>query len=245
MNSTLLRGCKRQVEKLFGCHIYRGKIPHGAEIFVDIDRAVGVKNIRTVFDIGANVGQTALHYAIRFPKADIYSFEPVRGTFEELTRTVRDQPRIHPYPYGIGRDRGEAVIHVSPINTNSSIVHGRPEDRNETIQIDSISRFCEEHKIETIDFAKIDAEGYELEVLAGAAPMLKSQRISFVYLECELLARTDYHVPFPRIAEFLVPLGYEPFGIYDQSLYWDGRKSLHFVNVVFICQRLIGSPRTA
>ncbi len=241
MKSSILRAFKGQIEKLLGCHIYRGQAPHGSKYFVDIDRAVGIESIGTIFDVGANVGQSALNYEFRFPKAKIYAFEPVRGTFEKLEQAVRGHPRIHPYQCGMGKDRGETIIHVSPINTNSSIVHGRPEDHGETIQLDSISRFCEEHKIETIDFLKIDAEGYEIEVLTGAAPMLKSQRISFILLECELLPRSGYYVPFQSIAEFLTPLGYEPFGMYEQSLYWDGRKSLHFFNVLFICQRLIGS----
>src|SRR5262245_5023655 len=40
--------------------------------------------VNTIFDIGANIGQTTAVYSRLFPKATIYSFEPFPMAFEEL-----------------------------------------------------------------------------------------------------------------------------------------------------------------
>ena len=43
---------KASIESAFRCRIYRGSIPHGADLFVDLDQSFGIGNFRTVFDIG-------------------------------------------------------------------------------------------------------------------------------------------------------------------------------------------------
>lgn len=238
MKSKFLKKIKGSVESLLNIHIYRGQSPIGAELFADIDRVAGLKNIRTVFDVGANVGQTAQHYHYRFPDAEIYAFEPVENTFRELQRSAAGHPRIHPEQCGMGAEPGEAVINVGSQNTNSSILHAQPDGKPETIRIDSITHFAGERNIASIDFLKLDTEGYELHVLEGARPMLQQGRISFIYVECEPFASNRNFVTLSSIGDFLVPLGYALFGIYDQTHFWEGKRSIHYFNAVFICERL-------
>ncbi len=229
---------KTAVERLTGCRIYRNTLPHGIECFVDIDRHYALDGMRTVFDVGANVGQSAIEYLRQFAVADIYSFEPVAETYRELVEAARHNSRIHAYNVGMGSEPAEAIIHANPESTLSSIKDSRPEDRAETIQIETLSRFVEKHGLETIDFLKIDTEGYDLEVLAGAAPLLRDQRIHFILAECEPVSTCKRFVSFSALTDFLTPFGYRVFGIYDQRIVPAAGNAVCFWNVLFICAKL-------
>ncbi len=47
-------------------------------------------------------------------------------------------------------------------------------------------RFCTKHSIEHIGFLKIDAEGYDLDVLTGFARMLSEGRIDLAEAEVSM-----------------------------------------------------------
>jgi FkbM family methyltransferase len=173
----LLKSLKEKIERISGCRIYRHTLPHGVDCYRDIEKWFGRDAIKVVFDVGANVGQSALNYLSQFPQAEIYSFEPVPATFEKLVAATRPFGRVHPYKFGMGREPGQTTIHVNPLNTISSIKLSRPEDHPETIELETIARVAERHGLDTIDFLKVDTEGYDLEVLAGAAPLLQQQKI--------------------------------------------------------------------
>jgi hypothetical protein len=52
------------------------KPPRGTDLFRDLRRYSGI-DFRTVFDVGAHKGESALSYLRNMPNARIYSFEPV------------------------------------------------------------------------------------------------------------------------------------------------------------------------
>jgi FkbM family methyltransferase len=58
-----------------------------AELFADA---------RVIFDLGANVGQTAKQYRSHFPRAHIYSFEPFHDSFAALQQALWGDPNFHP-----------------------------------------------------------------------------------------------------------------------------------------------------
>ena len=139
----------------------------------------------------------------------------------------------------MGREAGEALINVNPSSCASSIKRSRPEDHPETITLETIAGFTEKHRLETIDFLKIDTEGFDLEVLAGAAPLLQQQRVHFVLSECEPVVRTKEFVSFPAVADFLAGFSYRLLGVYEQQPEWDGRNMLLYWNALFVCEKLV------
>ncbi len=230
---------KSAVERLTGCRIYRNTLPHGVDCFADIDRRFALETMKVVFDVGANVGQSAVEYLDRFPAAEVYSFEPVAETFQQLVTETDHSNRIHPYNLGMGSKPSQAIIHVNPESTLSSIKDSRPGDRDEVIQIETLASFAERNDLETIDFLKIDTEGFDLEVLAGAVPLLQEERIHFILAECEPVSTCKRFVSFSALADFLTPFGYRVFGIYDQRLVPAAGNAVCFWNVLFICLALV------
>src|SRR4051794_8264094 len=97
-------------------------IPRGTDLYADLHGVLPAGEIKTVFDIGANVGQSALEYADRFPKAAIYSFEPVTSTYERLLSSTSHIERIKCFCLAMGDQVGEGVINVHPDTLGSSLV---------------------------------------------------------------------------------------------------------------------------
>src|SRR5688572_12427974 len=77
------------IEKVQGFPPYRflRRIPLGHDPLADAIR-IHPGTIRTVFDVGAHVGQSAALFADTFAGARIHSFEPDPNSFRELQRAA-------------------------------------------------------------------------------------------------------------------------------------------------------------
>lgn len=232
---------KSQVESLFDCRIYRNSLPHGTDLFYDLKRSFGMNMFRTVFDVGANVGQSALQYCEVFLNANIYSFEPVKDTYTQLVSNTKHNARIHPFKIGMGKDKGIQKINTNSNSTINSLLRPSESNSTEEITIDSVTEFCESQTIRSVDFMKIDTEGYDLYVLEGCKPMLEKQQIKIIMVECEPISTDNYFVSISDFGSFFLPFGYKLFGIYEQQMDWDGKKHILFLNAVFVSPDLVHS----
>lgn len=137
------------------------------------------ENLRVFVDCGAFTGDTYLQY--RQNAGDVYEhyygFEPDPPTFAVLQRNVSDDPRASVYNQGLGKTSG-TVAFYSLSNGVSKIGDGGTA----RIQIDSLDNVLGSNPVTMI---KMDIEGYELEALAGAEKIIRSQR--------PLLAISCYH----------------------------------------------------
>jgi FkbM family methyltransferase len=238
----ILEFFKEAVERIGGCRIYRNSLPHGVDCFFDIDRRFGRAAIEVVFDVGANIGQSALTYSREFPKAEIYSFEPVSATYSILAAQTKSLPRVHCFHLGMGPEAGQSVIHVASDSRKSSMLLERPEDHSETVAVETIAGFARKQGLKRIDFLKVDTEGFDLKVLEGAAPLLRRRQVGFIQIECQPMHRpADEHsfVDFHSLVEFLGGFGYQLFGVYEQQPEWDGRNRIMFWNAIFIGEQLV------
>jgi hypothetical protein len=114
----------------------------------------------------------------------------------------------------------------------------------ESIPATTIDAFCAEHRIERIDYLKIDTEGHDLEVLKGSHEMLSSDRISIVEVECGMNPGNTYHVPFETMKPRLEGYGYRLFRLYDQVCEWPTREPhLRRANAVYLSPRTISENR--
>jgi FkbM family methyltransferase len=77
----------------------------------------------------------------------------------------------------MGHEAGELLIHVGSDSKLSSIKLTRPGDHEETVAVETIAGFAAKWGLERIDFLKVDTEGFDLEVLKGAGPVLRQQRV--------------------------------------------------------------------
>jgi len=133
-----------------------------------------------VFDIGANIGLTSIFFAERCSK--VYSFEPVKPTFEFLKQNISmyKLANVQFENLGFGRKKKLSII-AMPKNDSASgfiseAIVPHSEYLSEKVELSTLDSFTSLQKIEKVDFLKLDVEGYELEILLGGKKLLKRQR---------------------------------------------------------------------
>ncbi len=147
-----------------------------------------IKSSTIIFDIGGNIGSSALFYSKIAPFSRIYSFEPHPDTYncalENLS--LNESNNIHLINLGIGNKKENLKMYeVNQHNPGMNrILEG---DRNfpyKLIKLDTMANICNELNIEKIDFIKIDVEGFEYAVISSGEYIIrKSKPVILVELD--------------------------------------------------------------
>jgi FkbM family methyltransferase len=198
----------------------------------DDDQLRLIPDAKSIFDVGANVGQTAKTYRRLFPSAQIWSFEPFPETYDALCRSSRDR-LFHPIPMALSDQVGSATLNVGGADITNSLLH-RETETGKTIQIqtDTIDHFCSEHGVSTIDILKVDVEGAEDRVFKGAQGMFARGAIRSVFVEVYF---DPVYEGMPLMWDLHGQLGEAGFGLCGlYSLLRGGNGLLSFGNALYM-----------
>lgn len=145
-----------------------------------------LRTARVVFDVGANIGSTALYFARQNPSARIFSFEPHPDTFQKTQTNVRLNAfeNITLFNLGLGAaNEKQKLYRVVDNNPGMNrIMPGENPYPFVWIELVTLDGFCREQGIGHIDFLKIDVEGFEYFVLTGGRQII-SKTHPVIYLE--------------------------------------------------------------
>ncbi|MCH8328511.1 MAG: FkbM family methyltransferase [Candidatus Marinimicrobia bacterium] len=143
-----------------------------------------------IFDVGANIGQSIDIFREAHGGAIIHSFEPSPSSFQKLQQEYGSSPRITLNNLALGDSEGQAVLYQQPFSKLDSLLRidyeiwqklsirqSQPLDedafnREVPIQLTTVDRYCDTNTIDHVDLLKMDVQGTEDRVLAGAAKML-------------------------------------------------------------------------
>jgi FkbM family methyltransferase len=141
----------------------------------------------TVIDVGANVGYyTALAASEVGMGGRIFAIEPDQTAFAQLEALIdMNHLPARAFNIGLGEQNGEEHLYQSPKsrnNTPTMIAHdGHPPMRRVTIR--TLDDCLDEWRVPHVDLLKVDVEGWEPQILAGAACALASGRIDAILCE--------------------------------------------------------------
>ena len=142
-------------------------------------------NVKTIIDLGANIGAASICFALWYPNAKVYSFEPVSETYELLQINTKEFPNIKTFNRAASDNDASLKIYTNPNKPGiSSLIknHMNFEFTDfEFIQAVNFKKFLEEKNINHIGILKIDTEGSELNILNNISSILK--QISLIYIE--------------------------------------------------------------
>lgn len=149
-----------------------------------------------VLDIGASLGfyTVPLALAARRVGARVLAFEPVGGNCVVLRRNLElngADDLVSVLPVALGLREGEVVLHVETGGTgNATIISGLPPTevaRHDKAGCTGAEEIAEVSRLDELDLpsqdrnrrcslVKIDVEGFEMDVLAGASSFLAANR---------------------------------------------------------------------
>jgi FkbM family methyltransferase len=190
-SDLIFRACRRYVNQYNGEN--NGDMQSNGE--VQLLRRV-LPGAKVIFDVGANVGEW-IHAALKVePSAEYHCFEPSIVTFNALAASGLPQS-TYLNNCALAAANGLLPLYTfgSMAGTNSLFVRTGLANQQigfEEVTAITLDGYCEERGVDTIDFLKIDVEGYELEVLRGARRMLSEGRVKIIQFEyggCNLDAR--------------------------------------------------------
>jgi FkbM family methyltransferase len=194
-----------------------------------------------IFDVGANVGQSAKAYARRFPNARVHSFEPSPQTRELLVENVRAFPNVTVHGLALGKEAATLGLTQGKQSAMNRLLPARKPlpDGAVMVEVQSGAMVMRDLSIDNIDYLKIDTEGHDLAVLHGFLPRL--DRVDFVEVEAGMNPYNRTHVPFARLARLLGGAGFHLAHIFEQKLEWKrgGKPVLRRCNPLFINGRLV------
>jgi FkbM family methyltransferase len=181
-------------------------------------RLLAHHGIETVLDVGANNGGFGSSLREGGFAGDILSFEPLAEAHRELTARTAGDTRWHVAPrMALGADDGDIEINVAGNSTSSSILPMRelhaqaaPASRYTGVErvplrrVDGLS-----HPVlarNSVMLLKIDAQGYEMPVLQGAASLLP--RIHGIQLELSLAPLYESQTLYMEMMHWLTAHGF-------------------------------------
>lgn len=172
----------------------------------------------TVFDIGANIGfYTAVAATSVGPAGRVYAFEPDPRNVEVLRRNsaqARGAP-ITVVAGAVGRSEGTSSLYVNPVDSsinslacaNANVLGPQDGARALTVSSLTLDTFVRKEGAIQPDVIKIDVQGAEMLVLAGAHEVL-SHRPLKIFFEFWPFGLQHLGTQPIELLEFLIAKGF-------------------------------------
>jgi FkbM family methyltransferase len=246
-----LKSAVKKLGRHLGVEIsrYRPPVPKSTGLCTDlfphwVEKLKCGGPLTTIFDVGANRGQTVCSFRQLLPESTIYAFEPGAEAFSKLLAQSAGDLGIKPFRMAFGDVDGKATLHENAANVTNSLLPN--SDRiteyapaaaclpvgTSVVEIARIDSFCAAHAIPCIDLLKIDTQGYERLVLAGAGDLLAPRTIRGIFLEMLFADYYENQTWAGEIMETLRFRGYRFFGFAEVA--FDKRNGWTAADAMFI-----------
>lgn len=172
-----------------------------------------------MFDLGANVGDWTAALLKVEPTATVVAVEPGDDPRAQLAARFAGDPRVTVDNRAVSDSVGEAVFHVTSHSHNASLRtpkagmdelygHGWAVEGVTSVPTTTIDELAQGR---TVALLKIDVQGAEREVLAGAEQTLASA--SAILLEVTFVSHYTDDATFPWLHDYMRGINFELAGL--------------------------------
>lgn len=175
--------------------------------------------IKTVVDIGANIGMFSKEMRERFPDAHIYAFEPLADCYQSLMSTMGSDNRFRAWNTALGDINGQTEIQRSSFHPSSSLLrmtalHKKLYPRSKDLKAESIAtkRLDDigDLILEKNILIKMDVQGFEDKVIVGGEKTIGKAAV--VIIETSFVTLYENQPLFGDIHKMLGELGFSYYG---------------------------------
>jgi FkbM family methyltransferase len=190
----------------------------GRDIYQDIRQIIGNENL-TLFDVGANVGQTIQAFQEKFNTSEIHAFEPGSLAFSQLSSKFSSVENVTVNMLALGSTTEKKTFHENTYTEMSSFLQlgdigwGRIQSLTE-VPVMRGDEYCMSKSITKIDLLKIDTQGFDFEVIKGFSAMLEVGAVHIVYFEVTFMELYDNLPNFGEIYQYLTSFGFHLVSFY-------------------------------
>jgi len=181
-------------------------------------RILEENRISLALDVGAHFGEFGLGLRTSGYRGRLVSFEPIAESFLKLRENAASDDKWDCYQVALGEADGSAEMHVAGISQSSSIlpmldrhVIAAPESayvRSELITVTSLDHLRPELTgCDDEIYLKMDVQGYEMQVLRGAANTMSQVRV--VETEMSLVPLYGGQVLIREMIDYLTSAGFD------------------------------------
>jgi FkbM family methyltransferase len=169
-----------------------------------IERFFKIEKGDVALDVGACIGDTTVPMAIKVgAEGKVIAVEPDPVNIEYLKANLSQFTNAEIIEKGIWSEKGTVEFHLHNTPTGHSIIPDKARKGLMHIEVDTLDNLFGDRKI---DFAKIDVQYAEAQVLQGGDKFLRNAR----KLVVETHARYDEQKrTFPRVLEILERYDYQ------------------------------------
>jgi len=175
-----------------------------------------IKKGDTVVDIGANIGLFTLFFSkLVGTTGRVIAFEPDPENFDVLKKNIElnEITNVTLVQKGVSNKNESVKLYKSNVSGGHSLIKNEWAKEYTNIQTVTLDGYF---RGEEIDMIKIDAEGFELEVIEGGKKLLENNKNMKIISEFGgyYYKRSKPKVLYPKI---LHEMGFNLFGVIDKS----------------------------
>jgi len=136
-------------------------------------------SVNSVMDIGARDSTMPRIFG---SDVHIALFEPMPSSYANLSELFKRMPNVAGYRYGIGEKTGSVLYYPNTESFVKRTVHVRSENPI-SLEMKTFVDAMSDLNRTSVDFVKIDTEGYEYEILKNAQPFIRDKKIKYIQFE--------------------------------------------------------------
>lgn len=143
-----------------------------------------------VIDVGANIGLNAIYAARRVGgSGTVLAIEPDPANFARIRENLGEVefPQMELFEAACGSDSARTVtVHSNREDSSRSFVSSNPQGiPGGGVPVITIDEIVRARKLTTVDYLKIDVEGFEEHVLRGALQTIRERKVKILHIELD------------------------------------------------------------
>lgn len=170
---------------------------------------VKIKNSDVIVDCGANFGDLELHYKVSGKKIKYFGFEPAPREFLALQQNI---PEGNLFNLGLSDHVGNLCFYLQSASADSSFIEPEKFTSKIKVEVVTLDKMAQEGVFpKMVKLFKLEAEGYEPEILKGAKEFIK--RCEYIAIDGGPERGINSEETFSFQAQFLIDNGFKLISI--------------------------------